>query len=138
MERDVGRLRLALVVGALYFLGVAVAHFTSFKVPGLYVYFNVPSHAYQDRIIGALALGWAILLFTAYGNPLRNLALVRGLVTAGACAVIALAAINATTDFEALAPTADVRIFWAEWAALLFYLLWLTAAYRGVVKTAHF
>jgi len=38
------KLRLLLYAGAAYFLGVAVVHSLGIKIPGLFVYFNVPSY----------------------------------------------------------------------------------------------
>ena len=47
--------------GAVYFLAVTVAHWVGFKVPGLFIYYDIPSYAYQDRCIGVLCFGWAVL-----------------------------------------------------------------------------
>jgi hypothetical protein len=44
-------LRLALWAGAAYFCCMAVAHFFGLKYPLLFVYYDVPFFAYQDKII---------------------------------------------------------------------------------------
>jgi hypothetical protein len=41
----------AFLIGVAYFCCMAVAHFFSIKVPVLFVYYNTPFHAYQDKII---------------------------------------------------------------------------------------
>jgi hypothetical protein len=46
-------------------LAMAAAHLTGTKLPGLFVYFDVPSTAYQDKIIGAVLIPFAALLVAA-------------------------------------------------------------------------
>lgn len=58
MARDLKVLRGALLAGGVYFFAVAFAHLTTWKVPGLFIYFDIPPLPYQDQIIGVLALGW--------------------------------------------------------------------------------
>ncbi len=45
MHRNRQILKWSLLAGSFYFFGVSAAHMLGFKVPGLFVYFNVPSHA---------------------------------------------------------------------------------------------
>ena len=44
-------LHFALLAGVAYFCAMAVAHFFGIKWPLLFVYYDVPFHAYQDKII---------------------------------------------------------------------------------------
>ncbi len=118
-------LKWSLFAGALYFFSVSIAHMLGFKVPVLFIYFNVPSHAYQDRIISFLAFGWAVFFFTAFTNPQKNSTLVKAILVAGAGALIGVAMINSTTDFQALDPAINVTVFWLEAAGLFVYWLWL-------------
>lgn len=57
-------------VGVAYFLCMATAHVTDFKVPILFVYFDVPSTFYQNKIISFTCLTYATLFAFAatYGN----------------------------------------------------------------------
>lgn len=127
-------LRWCLWSGGAYFLCVAVVHALGLKVPLLFVYFNVPSYAYQDRIISFLAFGWAVFLFTAGRDPRANAALVRAILLAGAAAVVGLAAINLNTNFAALDANIQPRWFWLETAGLAGYWLWLVASARALSR----
>jgi hypothetical protein len=122
-------LKWSLLAGALYFFGVAAAHMLQVKVPVLFIYFNVPTNPYQDRIISFLAFGWAVFLFTASTDPQRQTALMQAVLTAGAGALLGLAVTNLTTDFAAIAPAVNPAVFWLETAGLVVYWLWLVAFY---------
>ena len=56
--------------GVAYFLCMATAHVTDFKVPVLFVYFDVPSTFYQNKIISFTCLTYTILFAFAalHGN----------------------------------------------------------------------
>ncbi|MCP4417490.1 MAG: hypothetical protein GY805_12770 [Chloroflexi bacterium] len=125
MNKNSRILKWSLLTGALYFLAVAAVHMLGIKVPMLFVYFNVPSYAYQDRIISFLAFGWSVFLFTAFRDPVKNVDLVKAILLAGAGAIVSLGIINTTTDFQAMSAEINVGTFWLETAVLLFYLLWL-------------
>jgi hypothetical protein len=125
MSTDFRILKWSLFAGALYFFSVSVVHMLGLKVPVLFIYFNVPSYAYQDRIISFLAFGWAVFLFTAFTDSQKNSALVKAILVAGAGALIGVSIINLTTDFQSLDPNINVSIFWLEAAGLFVYWLWL-------------
>ena len=73
MSRDATILRWSLMAGAVYFGCIALAHAVGLKIPGLFIYFNVPSHLYQDHIIAFLAFGWATLFYVAADDPVAHL-----------------------------------------------------------------
>ena len=104
--------RALLFVGGIYFLLVSIAHFFSLKLPGLFIYFNVPSTAYQDRIISLLTFGWSVFFFS------------------GAGAIIGLCLINMLTDFNSFSTDINTSIFWLETALLFLYWLSLVFFYR--------
>jgi len=116
-------LKYSLLAGAVYFLSVSVVHMLGIKVPVLFIYFNVPSYAYQDRIISFLAFGWSVFLFTAFTDPQKNSALVKAILVAGAGALVGVSVINAATDFQSLDPAINPMIFWLEAAGLFVYWL---------------
>jgi len=118
-------LKWSLLAGALYFFSVSVVHMLGVKVPVLFIYFNVPSYAYQDRIISFLTFGWAVFFFTAFTDPQKNSALVKAILVAGAGALIGVSVINAATDFPSLDPAINPMVFWLEAAGLFIYWLWL-------------
>lgn len=51
--------------GVAYFLCMAAAHVTDFKVPVLFVYFDVPSTFYQNKIISFTCLTYVTLFVFA-------------------------------------------------------------------------
>ncbi len=118
-------LKYSLLAGAIYFASVATVHLLGIKLPILFVYFNVPSHAYQDRIISFMAFGWAVWLFTTATDPVKYRAMVKAILIAGVVAIAELGLINTTTDFQSLSPSIHVEIFWAETFGLFIYWLWL-------------
>jgi hypothetical protein len=72
--------------GAVYFAALGLAHLVGIKLPLLFIYYDIPSEAYQDRIIGALALGWA-LWFWREGKAVSRSLLLAGFITLFALAV---------------------------------------------------
>jgi hypothetical protein len=118
-------LKWSLLAGALYFFSVSVVHMLGIKVPVLFIYFNVPSYTYQDRIISFLAFGWSVFLFTAFTDPQKNSALVKAILVAGAGALVGVSVINTATDFQSLDPAINPMAFWLEAAGLFVYWLWL-------------
>lgn len=122
-------LKYSLLAGAIYFASVATVHMLGIKLPILFVFFDVPSHAYQDRIISFMAFGWAAWLFTTSTDPVKYCAMVKAILIAGAVAIAELSLINATTDFQSLSPSIRVETFWAETFGLFIYWLWLVIFY---------
>jgi hypothetical protein len=122
---DARILEWSLLTGALYFACVALAHTIGFKVPGLFVYFNVPSHPYQDQIIGILAFGWAAFFYVASADPVGHPVSVRALLVVSAVAILGFSRINALTDFGSFSPDITAQVFWAQVAILFCYLVWL-------------
>jgi len=129
MGRNLSILKWSLFTGAIYFMGITLAHMFGFKVPLLFVYFNVPSYAYQDRIISFLAFGWSVFLFTAFMDPVKNNGLVKAILFSGTGTIIGLSIINILTDFAKLSQDIDVSIFWIETIALTAYVIWLLFFY---------
>jgi len=129
MKRNTTILKWSLSIGAIYFFAVAAVHLLGLKVPGLYVYFDVPSHAYQDRIISFLCFGWSVFLFAAFLNPIKNIDLMKAILIAGAGAVVGLGVINITADFRGLGQNINVSTYWVETFCLSLYLIWLIIFY---------
>ena len=118
-----GVLRGSLRVGAAYFVAVTIAHWVGWKVPGLFIYYNIPSYAYQDRCIGVLCFGWAIFLFAAA----RHAVLVPALLVAGAAALLGYSMINLSPELAALAPPQGLAGCWLIVLSLAGYLTWVAA-----------
>lgn len=121
-------LKWLLLIGAVYFLAVAIAHMLGIKIPLLFVYFDVPSYGYQDRIISFLSFGWSVFLFMTSRDPVKNRGAVKAILIAGLGAIFGLTVINSVTDFRALSPEINPSVFRMETlglsvyvAALIFY-----------------
>ena len=111
----------SLFAGTLYFSAIAVVHMLGFKVPGLYIYFDVPSYEYQDRIISVLAFGWAMFFYVCA----RNAEMVWYVIISGVVALAGLSYINLSTDFSSLGGNASTSQYWLQTIALFFYVAWL-------------
>ena len=118
-----------LKAGAVYFLGVALAHVAMVKLPGLYVYYSVPSHGYQDKIIGILAFGWAVFLWAASANEAARKALRPAVITAGIGNLAGLILINVSPDMAAMSTPRDLAVFWIETGMLASYFAWLCVCF---------
>lgn len=135
MKKNSTILRLSLLTGTLYFFLMSVSHFLGLKIPGLFIYFDIPSYPYQDSIISSLALGWSLFFYTAFTNPVKNIDLVKTILIAGAAAIIILSLINIRTNFSLLNNSASIKIIWLEIALLFIYWLWLVVIYFRVKKS---
>ena len=123
-------LKTLLLAGFAYFFAMAAAHMVGWKIPGLFIYFDIPSYAYQDRIISVLVMGWSLFFLQAGLSPTRNRNTIRTILTAGFLAIIGLSINTLTINFAVLNPSAGETLIWIQIAALCIYLLLLAAAYK--------
>ena len=119
MNKSSTILKWLLFAGAIYFLAVSIAHMLGFKVPLLFIYYNVPSYGYQDRIISFLSFGWSVFLFSASRDPMKNRSPIKAILIAGLAAVFGLQMINSTTDFSVLSPAIHPKMFEMETFGLI-------------------
>lgn len=114
-------LKMLLYAGVFYFSGVAVVHALGVKIPGLYVFYNVPSYAYQDRIISFLAFGWAAIFLQTVIR--MDPGLIKLILTIGLVAIVALLLNVAVTDFSLLDPKINpVDFLWIIGALIVYWL----------------
>lgn len=118
---------LALWAGVAYFCCMSVAHFVGLKYPLLFVYYDVPFYAYQDKIISFAVVAY-ICLFA-------NAALCRSAVPAALVAlgvtVLGLSAVNASDALRSVLDGRSTLPYWMQTGLLAGYfvvLLWLYAA----------
>ena len=127
-------LQWSLLGGAAYFVGVTVAHWVGFKVPGLFIYYDIPSYAYQDRCIGVLCFGWGVFLFAAS----RHLVLVPAILVAGFAELVGYSLINLSPELARLAPPQGLTGCWLVVLSLAAYIswvgVWFALARRGSPK----
>jgi hypothetical protein len=110
------------LAGGVYFLAISIVHMLRIKVPLLFVYYDLPSYGYQDRIISFLSFGWSVFLFTAALDPVKNRDAVKAILIAGLVAVSGLHVINSITDFRKLSPAIDPAAFRIETLVLSIYV----------------
>lgn len=58
-------LRLSLLACVAYFVAMSIAHFFGIKLPILFVYYDKPFYAYQDKIISFAVLSYVGLFYSA-------------------------------------------------------------------------
>lgn len=58
-------LRLGLRACVAYFIAMSIAHFFGIKLPILFVYYDTPFHAYQDKIISFAVVSYIGLFYAA-------------------------------------------------------------------------
>lgn len=118
--------RMAFLAGALYFCCMAVAHFFSIKVPVLFVYYDTPFYAYQDKIISFAVCAYIALFYSASHH--RAVALNAIIVLA-----ITVAGLSAVNLSEALAQVLEqgrsTLPYWLQTGAIGVYLLILIVLY---------
>ena len=125
-------IKVSLFCGSVYFLLMAIAHAIGYKVPGLFIYFNVPSYPYQDKIISFLVFSWAIFYYMAFANPGKQI--IKSILIVGAAAIVMLTIINISTDFKSFSRSIDPVFFHIQTGLLLFYWFWLLFLYNKVKR----
>ncbi len=126
MSRNTAILKWLLLAGAVYFLAISIVHMLRIKIPFLFVYYDLPSYGYQDRIISFLSFGWSVFMFTASTDPAKNRDAVKAILVAGIAAVFGLNVINSVTNFSALSPDIHPSVFRKETLVLSTYVALLT------------
>lgn len=123
-------LKVSLFAGSLYFFLVSLVHLFGCKVPALFIYYNVDSYVYQDRIISLLAFGWSAMYFM--GAVLVSAGHHKYIIFhifAGAFAVGVLAIINASPEILQRSGQDHPLPYWIMTWILGLYLLWVLLLY---------
>ncbi|MCX7005375.1 MAG: hypothetical protein NTV22_19185 [bacterium] len=116
----------AFLIGVAYFCCMAVAHFFSIKVPVLFVYYNTPFYAYQDKIISFAVCAYVALFYAAA----RHRAIARDAIIVLGLTVLGLGAVNRSDALASvLAPGQSSLPYWLQTAAIGLYLITLTVLY---------
>ena len=93
------------------------------KIPGLFVYWDVASYGYQDKIIGILAFGWGCFLLSGAAGVRKNvLEPVKYIFVAGVGGILGLCIINLTLDTKTC-------YYWLQTVILLAYFVWVKVLY---------
>lgn len=128
-------LKITLLSGTVYFSLVALAHLLELKIPGLFIYFDVPSTLYQDKIISLLAFGWSMFFLLGYklaDTPYRKWILLH--ILSGAFAMLVFVIINTSGELKMLMGAEKLYRYWLLAGLLFIYLLILLFTYLQAVK----
>ncbi len=116
----------AFLSGAAYFCCMAIAHYFSIKVPVLFVYYDTPFYAYQDKIISFAVCAYIALFYSASQH--RSVALNAIIVLA--ITVLGLSSVNMSTALASvLQEGQSTTPYWLQTGAISFYLVVLLALY---------
>lgn len=121
-------LRLGLLAGVLYFCCMAIAHFFGLKLPILFVYWDTPFYAYQDKIISFSVVSYVGLFYTAS----RHIEAVPAALAVLGVTVLGLVSVNFSDALaEVLVEGQLTWPYWAQTALIAGYWAVLVALYAG-------
>ena len=116
----------AFLSGAVYFFCMAIAHYFSIKVPVLFVYWDTPFYAYQDKIISFAVCAYIALFYSASQH--RSVALNAIIVLA--ITVLGLSSVNFSSALETvLREGQSTAPYWLQTGAIFSYLVVLVILY---------
>ncbi len=118
--------RFLLLAGVAYFCCMAVAHFFGIKVPVLFIYFDTPFYAYQDKIISFAVCAYIALFYSASKH--RDVAL--NAIFVLAITVVGLSTVNLSDALASvLHEDQSTFAYWLQTMAITGYLLLLVYFY---------
>lgn len=113
----------AFLLGAIYFFFMAVAHFFSIKLPILFIYYNTPFYAYQDKIIAFAVCAYIALFYMA--SKYKEVQL--SALTVLAITLMGLSAVNLSEDLARQLTAEQTTLpYWLQTLALGSYLVILS------------
>lgn len=125
-------LRLALWAGAAYFCCMAVAHFFGLKYPLLFVYYDVPFYAYQDKIISFAVVAY-ICLFV---NAALDRSAVPAAIVALGVTVLGLSAVNGSDALKAVLDGRTTIAYWLQTGLIALYFILLLVLYAAGTRVS--
>ena len=121
----------AFLSGVAYFFFMAVAHFFGIKVPILFVYYDTPFYAYQDKIISFAVCAYIALFYSASKH--RDVALTAIIVLG--LTVVGLGAVNMSEALESVLKEGQSTLpYWLQTGAIAFYFALLLGLYLKDAK----
>ena len=116
----------AFLAGAAFFCCMATAHFFSIKVPILFVYYDTPFYAYQDKIISFAVCAYIALFYSAS----QHRAVAPNAIIVLAITVLGLSYVNTSDALATVLPEGQSTVpYWLQTGAIAFYLAVLLALY---------
>jgi len=121
-------LRFGLLAGVLYFCCMAIAHYFGIKLPILFVYWDTPFYAYQDKIISFAVISYVGLFYTAS----RQIEAVPVALAVLGVTVLGLVSVNLSEALaEVLAEGQPTWPYWVQTGLIAGYWAVLVALYAG-------
>ena len=130
MNRDDIILKYSFLTCTIYFVCMSIAHFFGIKLPILFVYYDVPFYAYQDKIISFAVVTYAILFFGAF----QNLVLAPYAILSLFTTVLGLSLVNISEALNTVLNGADTTAYWIQTVMIAFILVWLSVFYTRSKK----
>ena len=119
-------LRYALLAGVAYFCCMAAAHYFGIRLPLLFVYYDTPFHAYQDRIIAFAVVAYAALFYAASRH---RVVVPAALFTLGVT-VVGLASVNLSDALGSVLADGQTTVpYWIQTGLIAAYFLLLLVLY---------
>ena len=119
-------LRNALLAGVAYFCCMAVAHFFGIKQPLLFVYYDTPFYAYQDKIISFAVVAYIGLFHAAS----RHMVVVPTALIVLGMTVLGLSAVNMSDALaSAMTPQNSLTPYWVQTGLIAGYFAVLVGLY---------
>jgi len=118
-------LRCSLWFGVAYFCCMAVAHFFGLKYPLLFVYYDVPFYAYQDKIISFAVVAYVCL----FANAAMHRVAVPAALAALGVTVAGLCAVNGSDALGSVLEGRSTVAYWLQTGFIACYFVWLLALY---------
>jgi hypothetical protein len=116
-------LRSSLWLGVAYFCCMAGAHFFGLKYPLLFVYYDVPFYAYQDKIISFAVVAYVCL----FANAAMHRVAVPAALAALGMTVAGLSAVNVSDALASVLEGRSTFAYWLQTALIAGYFVWLLA-----------
>ena len=118
-------LRYSLLLGVALFCAMATAHFLGLKYPLLFVYYDTPFYAYQDKIIAFTLVTYACFFYSATRAPQT----IPAVLVALAVTVLGLCAVNVSPALAEVLEGRSTAAYWAQTGVFAGYLAWLAFLY---------
>jgi len=126
-------LRYGLLAGAVYFICMAGAHYFGIKQPLLFVYYDTPYYAYQDKIISFAVLSYVALFYSAA----HHRAVVPAALIVLGITVLGLASVNVSEALEnVLQEGQSTTPYWIQTVLIAVYFTVLLVLYVRDRKNA--
>ena len=119
-------LKYSLLAGVVYFCFMAAAHFFGIKQPLLFVYYDTPFYAYQDKIISFAVVAYIALFYSAA----QHRAVVPAALIVLAVTVLGLASINVSEALASVLQEGQSTLpYWIQTGLIAAYFIFLLILY---------